>query len=159
MILDEFVEVKWHNSNKAHYENLGYVFTKIWDEFKVRPTELQNKSNVYVTVKCDTCGNVYSIMWLAYIAKKNKQECPECCSFATKTFDFIHNEFAKRGYDLLTTSYTNSKQRLEYRCRKHPEYIQKTRYSYLQSGFGCRYCGRDTGAAKQIGRASCRERV
>ena len=148
-VLDEFVEVKWHASNKAHYENLGYVFTKFKDVLKVRLEHLSNKSNSRVSIKCGTCGNVYSLVWARYVEKKNKHECRGCYGFATKTYVFIHREFNKRGYDLLSTCYTNSHQHLDYRCRKHPGYTQKITYKLLQSGCGCRYCGRESGVSKR----------
>jgi len=35
MILDEFVEVKWHPINKKKYINKGYSFTKIIEKKKI----------------------------------------------------------------------------------------------------------------------------
>jgi hypothetical protein len=40
MLIDEYVEVKWHWKNKEHYESKGHVFTKFGDSFKIRVEDL-----------------------------------------------------------------------------------------------------------------------
>lgn len=58
------------------------------------------------------------------------------------SFEFINSEFDKKGYDLLETSYKNAKRHLMYRCRKHPNEIQKITYDKLAyADHGCKFCG------------------
>lgn len=58
--------------------------------------------------------------------------------------DFIREEFNKRDYILISESYINNNQDLEYICNKHRENgIQTIRYADLQQGEGCRFCARE----------------
>ena len=44
-LITETVRVKWCNSNKKHYIALGYEFTKMGDEFKVKTEDLPKGSS------------------------------------------------------------------------------------------------------------------
>jgi len=59
MIENSWVDVRWNVSNKEHYMDRGYHFTKLKDVFQVKALDLQEKSKVKVTVICETegCGN------------------------------------------------------------------------------------------------------
>ena len=149
MILDEFVEVKKHANNAKRFENFGYTATDK-GYFKVKPEHLSiHDKTTKIKIKCDTCGREYVSTWHAFSKKQDKTICIYCCPFATKTYDFIFNEFAKRDYDLLTDHYINAHQHLEYRCRKHPEHVQKIIYNSLQRGSGCAYCAREARRLKK----------
>jgi hypothetical protein len=55
-IVSSKVIIKWHGSNKDHYIEKGYKFTKIGDEFKVDVKDLLFSSNVSVEFICDYCN-------------------------------------------------------------------------------------------------------
>lgn len=56
MLITKKVKVKWNSANKKHYENLGYKYTKMKDEFEVDVNHLMNKSRSIVKWECDHCG-------------------------------------------------------------------------------------------------------
>lgn len=58
LIENQLVKVKWNTRNKQHYEKLGYVFTKIGDEFEVHVGHLTKGSRDIVKYKCDYCGKI-----------------------------------------------------------------------------------------------------
>ncbi|STO12878.1 Uncharacterised protein [[Flavobacterium] thermophilum] len=60
IVLDQKVKVKWHGSNKKHYESLGYKFTKIGDEFEVDIKHLSLGSNALVKCYCDYCNELFN---------------------------------------------------------------------------------------------------
>ena len=55
-IISKTVKVKWHPTNKKHYEELGYIFTKWGDEFEVKVEDLTKGSTVMVKYECNRCG-------------------------------------------------------------------------------------------------------
>lgn len=55
MILDKYVKTRWHSVHKSHYEEKGYLFTKIGDEFEVKVEDLKSTSQVKVKYQCDYC--------------------------------------------------------------------------------------------------------
>lgn len=73
LIQNQIIKVKWHPSNKKYYENLGYNYTKMGDEFNVKLEDLTKGSKAYVDVKCDYCGEIFKRRYLNY----NNQYTPE----------------------------------------------------------------------------------
>jgi hypothetical protein len=60
------------------------------------------------------------------------------------TYDEVKKEFELRGYQLVSTEYINSNQKLEYICLKHPdEGVQQIDYNHFRRGQGCRFCGKE----------------
>ncbi len=57
--------------------------------------------------------------------------------------EYIRTKFNERDYELLSTEYKNSTQKLQYRCRKHPDTIQEITYTGFRSGRGCRLCAKN----------------
>ncbi|EJR56557.1 hypothetical protein IIM_00489 [Bacillus cereus VD107] len=57
MIISEIVKVKWNARNKKRYEELGYRFTRIGEEFDVKVEHLSRGSIAIVNVRCEYCGN------------------------------------------------------------------------------------------------------
>jgi len=81
MILDKTVIIKWNSKNKIWYENKGYIYTKIRNEFEVKVEDLTNGSNVRVNVQCDNCGKISNVRWIDYqkcIKENEKYYCHEC---------------------------------------------------------------------------------
>lgn len=82
LIISEIVKVKWNARNKKRYEELGYKFTRIGEEFDVKVEHLSRGSIAIINIRCDYCGNEYSIMYQTRvnIQKKavSKKDC--CCN-------------------------------------------------------------------------------
>lgn len=57
LIISEIVKVKWNARNKKRYEELGYRFTRIGEEFDVKVEHLSRGSIAIVNVRCEYCGN------------------------------------------------------------------------------------------------------
>ena len=60
------------------------------------------------------------------------------------TYEEVKNMFEERGYELISTEYINSEEKLEYICHKHRDKgVQKIDYHHLKRGQGCRFCGKE----------------
>lgn len=59
----------------------------------------------------------------------------------------VREEFAKRGYKLLSEEYVNNKEPLHYQCPSHPDEILTINLNNLLTGYGCSLCA----AERQIG--------
>ena len=77
-LITKTVKVKWHSRNKKHFENLGYVYTKIGDEFEVKVEHLTKGSEVKVNCICDGCGCELDWMYKDYIKCVKKDETTYC---------------------------------------------------------------------------------
>ena len=55
-LISKNAKVKWHSKNKKYYGDLGYIYTKIGDEFEVKIEDLPKSSHTKVECKCDGCG-------------------------------------------------------------------------------------------------------
>lgn len=83
MLLSKKVKIKWNAKIKKHYVDLGYVYTKMKDEFEVDVNHLTDGSNAIVDVECDYCKQHYTKYWCNYItenkkSKINKDACGNC---------------------------------------------------------------------------------
>lgn len=99
MLLSENTVMKWNSKNKRYFENLGYTYTKMKDEFIVRVEDLTKGSSALVELLCDYCGKQYTVSWQKYneIHKRSeidKDCCRNCCEL--KARDAIINKFG--GY-------------------------------------------------------------
>jgi hypothetical protein len=80
MILNDYIELKWNNSNKKLYIDKGYTYTKNGDTFIVSIEHLSHGSTFRVDVKCDYCGKAYSKSYKDYIKNKAKSTVKnDCC--------------------------------------------------------------------------------
>jgi hypothetical protein len=90
MLLSKTVMIKWHNKNKQWYEEKGYKFTKLGDEFEIKVEDSTNKSSGLVNVKCDCedCKNPYlkPMKWSNYILHLHdeKYNCNLCIKKISK---------------------------------------------------------------------------
>lgn len=83
MLLTESVKIKWNGNSRKHYENLGYKWTKLNDEFIVNVYELTPCSVIKVEVKCDGCGKIIPLKWEDYLRRvkeDGKYYCKKCAS-------------------------------------------------------------------------------
>lgn len=67
MIIDEYVNIKWHPKTKNYFVERGYVFTKMNDVFSVNVNDLRNGSKIIVKVKCDVCGTEKKLRYFVYL--------------------------------------------------------------------------------------------
>ena len=82
-LITRYVKVKWHGNNKKHYEELGYIFTKIGDEFKIKVEDLPKGSHIKVDCECDGCGKKLNIIYKNYNKTKKEEGetyCKDCAS-------------------------------------------------------------------------------
>lgn len=149
MIVTETVEIVVTSANADRLRRFGYSLPAFKDKILIKPEHLSDTSKEKIDFICDTCHTKYVSRWEKYIKKKDKSICRACASFATKTHEFVKQQFLLKGYALLTDHYINAHQHLEYICSKHPDTIQRIIYNSLQSGCGCRYCGIEKRAAKR----------
>jgi len=82
MLITKEVLIKWNSNNKSWYENKGYVFTKMNNEFEVNVEDLPHGSHINVDVKCDECSeHIKNIIWKSYkhiIKDDGIYRCPKC---------------------------------------------------------------------------------
>lgn len=115
-------------------------------------------SDVYVNKKtklkyvCDYHPNV--IQETTWECLRNGAGCKLCgkerrSKAQRYSYDFVKQSFEDRGYELLSTNYTNCKEYLEYRCPNHPDKIQKITFDAFIRGQGCYYCGVERAAVKK----------
>lgn len=89
MLISKEVILKWNSKIKKHYENFGYVYTKMKDEFIVNIEHLTSGSSALVDVQCDYCGKIYQKQWYHYIVENqkstiHKDSCDKCKSLKAK---------------------------------------------------------------------------
>jgi len=85
MIITKTVSIKWSRRIKKWYEEKGYIFTKMGDEFEIKVEDLTSGSHVAVGVKCDSidCKNpiVKFMSWQKYndsIGRNGEYRCKKC---------------------------------------------------------------------------------
>ena len=66
MLITRTVKVKWNPKTKKHYEDLGYKYTKIGDEFEIKVEDLTKGSRIRVYCICDGCGKKSDISYQNY---------------------------------------------------------------------------------------------
>jgi len=81
--------------------------------------------------KCGICWNNW----------RTGKRCVYCSKSVKPTIEFIKSEFEKEGYKLLTATYINNRQKLEFVCPKGHKYsISWTKWQQNQR---CYYCSKN----------------
>ena len=80
-------------------------------------------------------GHSHSIKWNDW---QSGYRCPHCAGVAKPTIDFIKSAFAKENYQLLTTEYKNSNQKLDYICSNGHQH--SIIWIHWKRGIRCPYC-------------------
>lgn len=125
---------------KKAFENVGLELISSPEDYKNKRSKLKYRclkhSNIiqettYDSIRqghgCYLCGN-------ESVAKKQ-----------TYDYEFVKQEFDKRGYELLSKEYVSCKEYLEYRCSNHPDHIQRITFDAFYRGQGCRFCRESKG--------------
>ena len=68
-IITKVATVKWHPSNKKYYEELGYTYTKLGEEFEVKIEDLPVNSHSKIICECDNCKTVLEGVYQQYSSK------------------------------------------------------------------------------------------
>jgi len=100
MLLSDFVYVSWNPKNKKRYQNLGYEYTKIGDEFLIRATDLSPYSQVIVEYRCDYCGKVHSKEWYRYQEARKiipKDACDNLECLEEKSSESLREKYGEKG--------------------------------------------------------------
>lgn len=79
LIPNQIVKMKWNPRNKKYYQSLGYVFTKIGDEFDIKVEDLMSNSKALVQIKCDFCGNIVIKKMQTYTVQHHSKY-GDCCA-------------------------------------------------------------------------------
>lgn len=87
-------------------------------------------------------GHKHSISWANW---SQGYRCPMCAGVKKCTIGFVKSEFRKKGYKLLTKTYENAFQKLNYICpRGHRHFVSWNRWQQRQR---CPFCN-NTGISK-----------
>lgn len=81
MIINTEIIMKWNSSNIKYYENLGYKYTNIGDDFLINIKHLNKNSHYKVFVACDICEKIISKEYKSYnmcLNNNNFYACSEC---------------------------------------------------------------------------------
>lgn len=97
MLLSKTVKQKWNSKNKKKYEDAGYIYTKMGDEFLMDVYDLPDSSNVDVEVQCDYCQCVYSKPWYRYVRENIKTTIHDDCCNNCKGKKIINTSMKKYG--------------------------------------------------------------
>lgn len=128
---------------KLFAENKGYVLEQSY----YNPNEL-------IELSCKKHPNSHFYMKISNLVRPGCRGCPKCIEELTGsrpgyklTIDIVKKRFEERGYELLSTEYKNVKEKMEYRCKRHPEIIQKISWRVFKNGGGCLYCNNYAGTS------------
>ena len=80
-LITKTIKIKWSPSNKKHYESLGYIYTKMGDEFEVRVEDLTKGSQAKIECSCDNCKKLLIWEYRDYskkVKENGKTYCNKC---------------------------------------------------------------------------------
>lgn len=100
MLISNTVKIKWNSKIKKRYVDLGYVFTKMNDEFDVSVNDLTDGSNAIVSIQCDYCGKVIKKKWCNYIICREETVNKDCCA-ECKKYKIIDTTKKKYGVNTV----------------------------------------------------------
>lgn len=137
----------FHASNPYTIENIHkYIENNNIHSTLLSNTYVNNSSKL--KWKCE-CGNEYEQNWNYF--KSAYGYCKECSKKIQKNirkqheFNLVKQYFKNKNYELLSTTYNNCHDKLEYICNKHKDKgIQTTTWASCKSkGTGCKYCANE----------------
>lgn len=102
-LIQDKVTTKWVPNNRKYYEDIGYTFTKYYEDFEVKVEDLPEKSGVRLLAKCDCCGEVIGLNKQSYtlnIEHNNGAYLCKTCSIR-KTFKKKNRPTAEREIQLF----------------------------------------------------------
>ena len=101
LVPNQIIETTWVSSNKQHYIDKGYVFTRIREKFLVKVEDLPNGSYAQVKVVCDYCGDTLYKHYANYL--KEHTDGKDCCKncWRLKAQETCKKNMAQRIHLLL----------------------------------------------------------
>ena len=85
MIISNTIKIRWNGFTKTWYEDKGYIYTNIGDEFEARVEDLMDGSGIKVKVQCDNsnCKKIAETKWQDYkkcVHENGKYYCQKCAT-------------------------------------------------------------------------------
>lgn len=128
-------------------KRLSYDFVKKEFSRKGLILEKQEYLNAHQKLfyRCESHYN-YGLQQMSYATLKKGELCCQICrneyngDRCRNPIEKVKKEFFERGCRLVTETYKNNNTKLSYICIKHPENVQQTTLTNLQSGSGCKEC-------------------
>lgn len=102
MIISKELTMVSNQKNKEKYKALGYDVPEKGKEFNIRIEDATVGCRSLVTLKCDYCGNLYSVKYNSYIKTSrvvNKDACKNCCELKQK--DVIKIKYGVKNISML----------------------------------------------------------
>ena len=161
LVENQLIEMKWHSSNRKHYEDLGYAFTNYGDLFYVKPLELTKGSTKKIEVICDYCGAYIKVSAYNYFNhhdKTDKDACNHCKTKKKSETTLVERQNSlysrcldvckEEGYELISTKedIIGNISKILYACPKHG--VHEMRIGNLLSGKRCPDCAVDNNRKK-----------
>lgn len=87
MVITKEIYMKWNSYNMKFYNDLGYKYTKMCDDFVVKIEDLNKNSHYKVKVKCDMCDEEREMEYKSYnncLKKHDFYACSACRNSKTK---------------------------------------------------------------------------
>jgi hypothetical protein len=128
-----------------------FPFEFIRSEFEKRGYKLLETQyiNSETKMKYQCLVHPDKILYIDYNHLRIGVGCPYCGGTKKLTYEYVKDEFEKRGYQLLEKEYINSRTLMLFRCPEHPDKITKISYGHLGQGGGCVYCSKERSSNKQ----------
>ena len=164
-LVSKTVKVKWCSSNKKYYEQLGYKYTKMYDEFEVKIEDLQKGSGVKIDYICDKCGNIFKRKYKDYLYNLREDDltfCNKCKNNISKSFEqwCIENNrqdiLDRWDYELNSCSPSEigfgTGKKYWFKCDKHKEHKSELKNinSFTNLGESCIKCKQCKSVAQYI---------
>lgn len=133
MLLDEEVSVVSNGATWGYYRALGYAVPNAGEYFKIKTIHLPPNSRQKLRVQCEECSTEYLLSSNAYsgnlIRNNGTYRCNSCSTTArnkagARSLKEAQELYIKAGLDPLFTTYTENKEKLPYRCPRHPEEVR-----------------------------------
>lgn len=156
LVKNQLVKMRWSSSNKKHFINKLYAFSKMGDVFYVKAEDLMSKSKIKVKVECDYCGSEYSTSFSVYkagIEQNGYNACSKCAAVKSRSIDLDKRKqrnymraletCKNNGYNLISAldDCNNTKNIIQYECPIHG--VQTIVLDNFIRGHLCYKCGRE----------------
>lgn len=83
IVEDQYITIKWNGNNRKIYEELGYKYTKLYDEFTVPLKHLNKNSKALVKANCDYCNKEFKRAYQQFNRKGRKNDNCFCSKECT----------------------------------------------------------------------------
>lgn len=122
---------------KTHEEFINEVKNLVGNDYTVLSN--YTKNNEKIKFQHNKCGNIFEMKPTNFLS--NGQRCPKCNSnFNKVNIDIVRDIFLSKNLTLLSDVYTNSKEKLKYRCNKCGD-IHSISYTEIKTkDNGCAKC-------------------